>query len=358
MSGIVSWIVDRVTRTVIYSGRMIRSSHHKPVYREVISSALKVAWEDRPYWILALLACLLASAGSFDILQHATSTITAQGKFLAFSAGGAIVSGILATQTIGLDRILVAATGVEVLAVMALFFLMIGVASCIAQGGLVFALGARKRGERPSVGEAFRVGARALWPIIVLNIMVFSVIWVLRFVVSLPLSMALEQTTAAALIVYIVSFVLFVPLALLVAVIHIFSLNALILQGASLLDAVRRSYVLIKKNWLVIIETAALQAVLSVGIWILFVIVALFAMIPLFVITLVAAFTQSVGLFSISLIVASIVFICGAVIAAAFTVQLQYATWTILYRRLGEGGVVPKLHRLFRDATGFFAIKS
>ena len=337
---------------------MIRSSHHKPVYREVISSALKVAWQDRLYWILALFACLLASAGSFDILQHATSNITAQGKFLAFSAGGAVVNGILASQTFGLDRILVAATGIEILIVMALVLLAFGVASCIAQGALVFALGARKRGEKPTLGEAVRVGARALWPTIVLNIMVFAVLWVLRFVVSLPLSMALEQTTAATMIVYVVSFVVFVPLALVVAVIHIFALNALILQGASLLDAVRRSYALMKKNWLVVIETAALQAVLSIGIWVLFVIIALFGMIPLFVITMVAAFMQSIGLFSISLIVAAIVFVVGVVMAAAFTVQLQYATWTILYRRLGEGGVVPKLHRLFRDATGFFAIKS
>jgi hypothetical protein len=37
---------------------------------------------------------------------------------------------------------------------------------------------------------------------------------------------------------------------------------------------------------------------------------------------------------------------------AAFLTQLQYTAWTLLFRRLGEGGVIPKVKRMFRDVSG------
>jgi hypothetical protein len=32
-----------------------------------------------------------------------------------------------------------------------------------------------------------------------------------------------------------------------------------------------------------------------------------------------------------------------------FVIQLHYTSWTLMYRKLGEGGVLPKLHRLARS---------
>jgi hypothetical protein len=79
-------------------------------------------------------------------------------------------------------------------------------------------------------------------------------------------------------------------------------------------------------------------------------------MIPIFAFVVTSAIIQSVGLLTFSLIVGALAFVCGLVVTAAYTIQLQYATWTFLYRRLGEGGVVPKLHRVVRNITGFFVM--
>ncbi|MCI0479545.1 hypothetical protein L0Y59_03290, partial [Candidatus Uhrbacteria bacterium] len=171
------------------------------------------------------------------------------------------------------------------------------------------------------------------------------------------LFLALDTTTATTYLMYLVSFIVFIPIAFLLAILQVFALNALILQGAHIGDALRRGYLLLKRNWVTVVETAVLQAILSIGVWLLFLALFMFVMIPVFAFIVTSAILQSVPLFTFSLVVGSLLFVCGAVVAAAFTVQLQYATWTYLYRALGEGGVVPKIHRVVRGITGFFSIK-
>lgn len=337
---------------------MIRSAHHKPIYREVLTHAIRTAWNDRRYWVLALFAGMLATAGSYDVLWSAVMSILSQGQTMSGSIGVILVQSVNIVRASAFDHWLIAAGGVEVLLFMALIGLSIAVISCASQGALVFAIGARRKGDQPTLREAWQVGARAVWPIIALNVLVFGVLWILRFLVSFPLFLALANTNATTFLVYLVSFVVFVPLAFFTAIVQIFALNALILQGAPILDAIRRGIEMVRRHWLVIIETALLQIGISVGIFILFFVAVLCGMIPLFAMILLAAAAGSVSLFSLSMAVAAIAFVLGLIFAASFTIHLQYATWTYLYRRLGEGGVMPKLHRLFRSATGFFGIKA
>lgn len=337
---------------------MIRSAHHKPIYREVLTHAIRTAWNDRRYWVLALFAGILTTAGSYDVLWNAVTSVLSQGQTMSSSVGGILIQSVNTVRASSLDHWLVAAGGVEVLLFMALLTLGVAVISCASQGALIFAIGARRKGDQPTLREAWLVGAQALWPMIALNVLVFAVLWILRFLVSFPLYLALANTTSTMYIVYLVSFIVFVPLAFFTAIVQIFALNALILQGAPILDAIRRGIEMVRRHWLVIVETAILQIAISVGIFILFFVAVLCGMIPLFAMTLLAAAAGSVSLFSLSLAVAAIAFVLGLIFTACFTIHLQYATWTYLYRRLGEGGVMPKLHRLFRSATGFFGIKA
>jgi hypothetical protein len=73
--------------------------------------------------------------------------------------------------------------------------------------------------------------------------------------------------------------------------------------------------------------------------------------IPLFVLIMVAVLLQSKVLMWTALFLAIAVFIISMLGIGAFLVQFHYATWTLLFRRLGEGGVVPKIHRWIRTLT-------
>ncbi|MBI4138685.1 hypothetical protein HY479_00855 [Candidatus Uhrbacteria bacterium] len=335
---------------------MIRSSHRRPVYREVLSQALQTAWHDRRYWLLSVLAGVLVTAGSYDVLWNAVTNISSQGPFIAFSSGMALVESVATAGGEGVHWAVSLIGGVETILFLALMILFVAGLSCIAQGGLVFAIGARKRGKMPTLAEAFQIGAHALWPIIVLNIVVLASVWILRFLISLPLFLALQTTTAGTYLAYLVSFIVFLPLIFVVSILHIFALNAMILQGASLPEAIRRGYRMIAENWVVIFETAVLQVALSLLVWFVFVVALLLAFLPLFLFFFASVVASSQGLLAVGLLLGSVVFIVGLIAAAAFTIQLQYATWTYLYRRLGEGGVVPKIHRIFRGLFGFFGV--
>ncbi|MFA5935596.1 MAG: hypothetical protein WC787_01960 [Patescibacteria group bacterium] len=328
--------------------------HHEPIYREVLKHAFHTAWHDRQYWLLAILAGILVTGGSYDVLWRAVTTITDEGRYLSLPIGENVVAALSRNGMSGFDGVISAIGGVQMLLVLAGIMLAVGALSCMGQGGLVYALGARRRKEDVRLLDALRVGGRLLWPIIALNTMAFALIWVLRFLAALPLYLALEQTTAATYLVFMISFGVFVLLSLIVAVIQIFALNGIVLQGASAADAIRRGYMTFKKHWVVVVETAVLQVVLTVAIWFAVMVGFLILMVPIFLLALIASAVQSSAIIGIAFVVGSLTLVIGLLGAAAFTIQLQYATWTYLFRRLGEGGVVPKLHRLAHSMTGFF----
>lgn len=336
---------------------MIRSSlKDQPIYREVLRHAFRTAWHDRRYWILALLAGILLTAGSYDILWNAVTSITSNGNTLTQDVGSTLVQVATHASGSSFQNIISIVGGLEILLFFILVIISLATVSCIAQGGLVFALGAKRHGQDATLAESFRVGARALWPVIALNTLAFALIWILRFLTALPLYLALQQTSTTSYLVYLLSFIVFVPLAFLIAIIQIFSLNGMILQGAPLADALRRSYLLFKRHWVVVVETAVIQAAISVAIWFLFLLGSLIILIPSFVLFLSANVIQSNALFILSLVVGGIFFFVALIATAAFTIQLQYATWTYVYRRLGEGGVVPKIHRLIRNVFGTYDV--
>lgn len=328
--------------------------HHEPIYREVLKHAFRTAWHDRQYWLLALLAGILVTGGSYDILWRAVTTITEQGRYMSLPIGESVIAAISRVGMNGFDSVISIIGGIEILLVLVAVILAFAALSCVGQGGLVYALGARHRGDSLALSEAFRAGGRMLWPVAALNALTFAVLWILRFLAALPLYLALERTTTATYLVYILSFIAFLGLSLVVSVVQIFALNGIILQGANPADAIRRGYLTFKKHWVVVVETAALQIGLTVGIWFAVMVGFLVLMLPIFLLALIASAVQSGAIIGIAFAVGALAFVLGLIGAAAFTIQLQYATWTYLFRRLGEGGVVPKLHRVMRSFTGFF----
>lgn len=333
----------------------IRLPHGEPIYREVLKHAFHTAWHDRQFWLLALLAGILVTGGAYDVLWRAVTTITAQGNYLSLPIGERIITALSRLHLTEVNSVVSIMGGIEVLLFLVAIILAFAGLSCIGQGGLVYALGARRRGHDVKLSEAFGVGGRMLWPVIALNAVTFAAIWILRFMAALPLYLALERTTTATYLVYLVSFCVFLVLSLVTSIVQIFALNGIVLQGAPTADAIRRGYELFKRHWVVVIETGVLQVALTIAVWFVIFIAALLLLLPVLLLVMIASVLQSGAIVGIAFTVGALTLVLGLIAAAAFSVQLQYATWTYLFRRLGEGGVVPKLHRVVRSLTGFFS---
>jgi hypothetical protein len=333
--------------------RTSRRQHGGPVYRDVLSRALRSAWEERRFWPLAFCASLLLTGGIYDVIWKALSSVTDQGVLMQIPTGQAHALGALFLGAFSsVPNILNLVTGIQAVILVAILLLALTVLSCICQGALVYAIGAIHRGNRPDVRHALQIGGAAFWPIAALNALSLTTIWILRFLIAFALSLALGSSDAVNWLSYFISFLLFGTLVFIISIVQVFALNALILQGAPISEAILRGYLLFKKHWIVALETTGLLLLVAMFVGAVFVCLYFLLMVPLFAAILAAMYLRSPGLLYGAMGLGFAVFVIGTVAASAFLTQLQYAAWTILFRKIGEGGVLPKLHRWIRDISG------
>ena len=330
--------------------------HDKPVYREVIPQALTFAWQHPAYWLLGIFAAVLQSGGSIDIFWKFWNSIQNQSDAL-FSGDVAmrLWQNVNIAGAHGLHW-LPYAQALVILLTFFVIFVAIILFSCICQGGLVYAIGTWHADKKHFLRQALTVGSQALVPILVLNVIILAFIWIARFGVSFPLAIAIGNKNALYLAVYIVSFVVFLVLTLSLAVMQIYALNAMILQGATLAQAFARAWSLIKEHWLVTIETAIIQAVISFMLALAAVIGIIILSFPSVILFVFAMFTQNIFVFQLALAIFVIVSIIFGIFVTGYVVSFQYSVWTIMFRKFGEGGVIPKIYRFTRMLFGKYNV--
>lgn len=337
--------------------RTSRQSSHAPLYRTVIQDALRTAWVHKQFWPLAFFAAILMTGGTYDVMLRTVSVLTQQGPFMAQNALVQDTAGFSFSSIFqSLPNLLAFATGLQAVVIVFVVLLALAVLSCVGQGGLVYAIGATHRGVTPTLRDAIRVGGGAFWPIAALNAVGLLAVWAIRFIGILPLQIALQAATKTSWMVYLVSSIVMFALLFVVSTIQIFALNAMVLQGAPIKDAIIRGYKIFAKNWVICVETAVLFCVLAMFASVVFVSVYFVVAIPILATVLAAGLLQSTTLLYGAMGLGLALLILSALAVTAFVTHVQYASWTYIYRRLGEGGVLPKLHRLARLITGNYSV--
>lgn len=322
--------------------------HDRPVYREVIPKALKIAWKHPHYWILGIFAAVLNSGSALDACWKFYNAIQNQGSELFV---GNVAVQIWQVGTGGGFRALPFFQALLALFALSVILLAVAAFSCISQAALVHRIGSWKDGVGARLKAALHVGGKALIPIAVLNLIILAAIWLTRFFVSLPLAMFLGRGNVLFGAVYLVSFIVFFALALFLSIIQIYALNAMILQGATLAQAFSRAWLVFKQHWLVTVETVLLQGVVVLLSTIVALFIFLILCLPPAILYILAVFRQNLALFQLSYgVFIGLTFLFLAIFTG-FTVTFQYALWTLMFRKFGEGGVVAKIHRIFRFVT-------
>jgi hypothetical protein len=323
---------------------------HEPLYRPVLREAFQVSWKEKRLWVLALLAGILLSGSVYDGLWRIMNAVSPQASLTtvvgffwsqaATSWGGTRLSDVL----IGSLHVFQ----------LSAFFLVIGFAiaslSIICQGALTFALGSGRTGKA-KIKESLTIGARSFWPVLVLNVLALAILLAVRALLAMCVVMAASAGTFATAILYIVVFIVFALLVTATVIIQIFALNAMILQGSTLSQAIQRGATLLQRHWVIAFETAVLLFLISCAAWALAILMEGLLSVPMLVLFFISASISSAALFSASLFLMIALFFAILLVIGGWLVTLQYATWTRLYRRLGEGGAVPKIHRWVRELT-------
>ena len=335
----------------------IHMSNSENIYRVVIADAFKIAWREKRFWPLSLFAFALLSMASFDVIFVSAAIIK---KHAATGHAPAYFEFIkntlhkilnLSHSVLGLFSFFQFVTVVAILVIAAAVF------SCICQGALVYALGSMRRGDRVSIRTALQFGVAALTQVGLLNVFSILSLFLIRFLAGYTLYLILGLNQSASWFIYIFSFLVFLVVLFGINIIQIFALNAMVLQGAPLMTAIKRGYDLFRKHWLITIETALLLLIANclLGIVLSIVISILQYVASIFILTS-AVVMHSYALYIFFIVLSWVAYTLCIFSIAAFIVQLQYATWILLYRKMGEGGIVAKLHRVYRDITGTYRI--
>jgi len=327
--------------------------HDRPIYREVIPHALTFAWKHPLFWFLGLFAAVFNTSGALDVFWKFWNAVQSQGTDLF--VGHAALKIWYAAQAGGTAGInwLPFARGLVGVLMFFVIFVAIAAFSFIAQGALVYAIGGWTMGGRKALlKKSLTVGAKAAVPIAVLNILLVVFVWIARFGASLPLAMALGRDSGVFAAVYVVSFIVFTVVAILFSIMQVYALNAMVMQGANLAKAMARAWKVVREHWLVTLETAILQSLVIVILGIGATLVLTLLCLPPILLFSFAVMSANSLLMEISVGVLTAIVFLATLAFAGFAVTFQYSTWTMVFRKFGEGGVAPKLHRLFRSLTG------
>lgn len=319
-------------------------------YRAIIKQALSVAWKHKYLWFFGLFAAILAGGGAWEyrlitnnfgnnIVDGSFShlnNITAMGDLC--SAFGAGLANIFQQ---GFLSVLNALT----IIIITLALLAVGIwLAATSQAALVNDVkkinNAKKKALDLSIRGGLTVGKDHFWAVLGLNILLKILLNIALFIVSFPLLFTLVSDSSFLFILYIVFFVIFIPLGTGLSLAIKYSIAARVLENKSFIASLEAGEKLFRKNWLVSLEMAVILFIINfLASAVIFLVIFIF-LLPLIVLgALLSA--------SWIIVVAILIAIAFVILAGSFLSTFQVATWTTLYTTLNEKGALAKLERLF-----------
>lgn len=327
--------------------------NHRPLYRVVVREALTTAWRLRRFWPFAILAAMLQTGGVLDMVLITYREFTAKSPVL-FS--GAWVNSFSASHVArgfhSLSEIL-GTLGLVQAAVLS--SLLVGVflaCSVVAQGALVFGINGTIRGRIPSFRECLTIGARFFPRVAILNILTLGLLWIVRFGLLLALAATIQHHTYLNMVLAFVASLVFIATAITLTAMHVFCINALIFDDLSLAKSIEDALVIVRKGWLVLLETSILMLAVGFGILLVTSLVFAIASIPLWMLMVSSFFISASTPFFLVTALQAVLLVCVLFVSAAFTVTFQYDTWSQLFTHIDEHGAQSKLHRLYYWIAG------
>jgi hypothetical protein len=327
-------------------------------YRQIMLQAVRIAWKNKYLWFFGLFASLLSIGAEYQILMRAMSRSASlewvYGWSNFFHSG--IFSGRVFMNLGSMfqsDPVATAIALVMMLVVLAAIVLLVWLA-VVSQIAIVNnsdkIIKSRKDVAEIGLHQGLRAGSNKFWPVLGLNVLAKILVNVLVLIVSLPLIFVFANRGVAGF-VYILLFVLFIPVAISVSFLIKYAIAGVILKKEKFMPAVKNGWSLFRQNWIISLEMAFLLFVISFFSTIVIVLAALILAVP-FVI-LAAAFLAlfSAGAFWFMATIGGIVLLVFVIACGSILTTFQTISWTSLYLKLTGKGGESKLERIVPEAV-------
>ncbi len=329
---------------------LFNRTKHMFSYRSLLKQAWGITWKNKYLWFLGIFASLVGggSAWGYQILSqnlnqglingsyYQLSNILAIGDLMRNFSLGIIAlfhSNILVVMSIA--SVLLSATIILVV------FIWLAITS---QAGLINdvkkILKFKKNDSPLTIRRSLTVGNHHFWSVLGLNLIIKILIAAIFFIVSLPLLFLVIQNINVLAIIYIILFVIFVPISVGLSLMINYAIAYKVLDNRSFVASLEKGTKLFIKNWLVSLEIGIILFIISFIASILAILLLIVFLLPLFLLGLILNLSW---LALIAILLAIVIIIIFGAILTTFRI----ATWTSLFLRLENKGVIAKLERLF-----------
>ncbi len=319
---------------------MPRATNFRPLYREIVRDALRIAWKEKRLWPFALLAGFIQLGGIYDTLLLRLRHFAERTTEIADPTFPQLLEQI--QRHLFLNKLI----AIQGLTLFAILMAVVCLFSLVAQGVLI--LGINEHGTRPkrALKELLQQATHRLIPLLAVNVVGVGAIWIVGFFTAIPLVQSLANPSIVHIFAYLSLFILLVLTTVIFTSWHMLALNGLLVDDLNFSEAFSHAWRIMRQAWLTVLETAVLLVATSLVLYLTVLLVTLLVNVPAFLILLASILLAMPKLYLVLRLIIGGTFIVFLALAGLYTITFQYATWNRLYLRINEGTAHAKLHRL------------
>ncbi len=317
----------------------------EPVFRSAISHAWHFLWKHPLLWPLGLFASFLGHMGLAELLTNITVSstqatwqpawwlsFTKMGEVnMSLSSGKAFIGTTEAWVWLGWVVIVLIAIG--------LLFLFVAV---VSQGAIIHTVAQSLSGRRKKYldyGKAWHAGVGHFWKLLSVNAIKKVILWLLGAAVGFATINVVLGGSAADMWLFFFVFLLAALVGIFLSFLVVYAAGYIVVEEYSVGRAIHAAWRLFFDHWLVSIEAAL---VVLFGYFVLFILAAVgmfILFLPSILIWLIAATISSYLLFSIGLILGTIIFGIYIIFLGSLFTVFTTTVWTDLFMRMHKKGL-------------------
>lgn len=315
-----------------------------PIYRKILAQSWQILWRRPWLWLLGLLAAPFVNDYEYRLFLNSFDKLANPQQNWWWP--GTITANY--TNTGGAGQILLMILILIIAAI--ILWLMV-----TATGALFAASDSIANKKQGDLRAAWAKGKKHFWAVLGLVIIGkgLTVVLIMVAVAPVVLIAATATTNLTIIISALLSFIIFVPLAVIISFATKYGIAYAVLEEQTLGHALVNGWKLFWKNWLVSLEVALLLFAIGLALSVALVIISLIILVVVITVntvlgTIGVPVLMNLSGFIILRVIASIIALPIVLIAGALLASFQTATWTVLFRGLTTKGIIPKILRWFK----------
>lgn len=319
------------------------------VHRLILKKAWQIIRQNKFLWFFGFWAVLLGNGSIYEILTKGFLRVVKVKE-------RALIIHNVWTQTILLwndfsgqitqNPLILTLLSLILIACLALFILIIYFAT-VSRGALIASAAKISRRGKVNFQDGWTLGKNFFWKILGLNVLAKGLIFGFLLLIGIPASLILENTGSLGqnLLLYFVTFVIFTALALIVSMLAIYASAFIVIKNSKFFEAVKASWTLFIKNWLISLEMALILFLISLGVGIILIFATALIAAPFGLLLIGLHYLNLQFAFSLISITAFLFWFFLIILVGAILVAFQFTAWTLLFLELTKKRLLSKLLR-------------